>query len=140
VRFFLAVFGSLLLASCKTYQIPKELFAEQFHSFDSSDLKQVTITGAVNASYLANPIERIQCRDKNGNAVELNTSPSIEIRFTHGTKNKKTIFYFDRVFLADTLVFGAPSRITASLIKSVPINEVTKIEVQDGRKNFNYKK
>lgn len=127
-----------MLASCKTYYIPKGDFVQQFRSIDSSDLNKVTLMGAANCSYLANPIQTIRCQDKNGNPAALQNSPSIEIRFTYGEKNKKSIFYFDRIFLEDTLIFGTPSRILPMMIQSVPLNSVTKIEVQDGKKNYRY--
>ena len=86
--------------------------------------------------YLANPIEYIQCVDKNNNPFELKNSPSIEIRFTRNN-NKKTIFYFDYVYLQDSMIIGDMSRFFY-MKKSIPLNDVKKIEVQDGHKNFKY--
>ena len=134
----LGIIGISLLLSCKTYHIPLESFITQFETLDSTDLKMVSIYGAVTGSYLANPIERIKCLDKKGNSIELVNSPSIEIRFTHGAKNKKTIMYFDRVMLSDSIIYGAQSRIISSMIKSVQVNQVSEIEIQDGHKNYHY--
>jgi hypothetical protein len=79
------------------------------------------------------------CVDKNGNSHELENKPSIEIRFTHGPNNKKTIFYFDRVILLnDSVVAGARSRFISSWIQTIPLDEVNKIEVQDGKKRFRH--
>jgi hypothetical protein len=129
-----------LFNSCTTYLIPVDSFRQQFADIDSTNLKQVTVIGPYGEryTYSANPIEIIQCVDKNGNPHELENKPSIEIRFTYGTKNKRTIFYFDRVFLNDSIIVGAQSRFIQSLMKTIPINEVSKIEIQDGKKKFHY--
>jgi hypothetical protein len=67
---------------------------------------------------------------------ELKNSPSIEIRFTEND-NKRTIYYFDRVQVQDTLIIGDRSRFLG-LRKGISINNVKLIEVQDGHKNFKY--
>ena len=127
-----------ILSSCKTYLIPIESFEQQFLGIDSTSLKMVTIEGAANDSYLANPIEKINCLDKQGNPFQIYNSPAIEIRFTFGEKNKKTIFYFDRVIKKDSLIIGGQSRFIPSLTKSIPFNSVSKIEIQNGGKNIKY--
>jgi len=55
--------------------------------------------------YPANQIRSIECVDKEGNFILLQNSPSMEIRFTD-KNNKKTAFYFDGVYLTDTLIIG----------------------------------
>nr|WP_319502486.1 hypothetical protein [uncultured Draconibacterium sp.] len=134
----LFIIGVWILPSCKTYLIPLESFEHQFAGIDSTSLKEVRIEGAAYDTYLANPINKIDCIDKQGNAFQLDNSPAIEIRFTYGEKNKRTIFYFDRVIKQDTLIIGGQSRFIPSLIKAIPFNSVSKIEVQNGGKNFKY--
>ena len=124
--------------SCKTYYIPVESFKEQFNGIDSTKLKIVNTRGPAGdiAQYPANPIEYIKCVDKDNNPFELKNSPSIEIRFTE-QNNKRTVYYFDRVFLQDTLIIGDMSRFI-HYRKGISINNVKLIEVQDGHKNFKY--
>jgi len=131
----LIVFG---LFGCKTYYIPIESFKEQFSEIDSTKLIIVKTRGPAGdiAEYLANPIEYIKCVDKKNNPFELKNSPSIEIRFTLNN-NKKTIFYFDNVYLQDSMIIGNKSRFFY-IKKSIPLNDIKKIEVQDGHKNFKY--
>jgi hypothetical protein len=126
------------LISCKTYYIPVESFKEQFNEIDSTKLKIVNTRGPAGdiAQYPANPIEYIKCVDKDNNPFELKNSPSIEIRFTE-QNNKRTVYYFDRVFLQDTLIIGDMSRFI-HYRKGISINNVKLIEVQDGHKNFKY--
>jgi len=126
------------LISCKTYYIPFESFKEQFNGIDSTKLKIVNTRGPAGdiAQYPANPIEYIKCVDKDNNPFELKNSPSIEIRFTE-QNNKRTVYYFDRVFLQDTLIIGDMSRFI-HYRKGISINNVKLIEVQDGHKNFKY--
>ena len=124
--------------SCKTYYIPVESFKEQFKGIDSTKLKIVNTRGPAGdvVEYPANPIDFIKCVDKENNPFELKNSPSIEIRFTEKS-NKRTVYYFDRIFLQDSLIIGDMSRFI-HYRKGISINNVKLIEVQDGHKNFKY--
>lgn len=103
---------------------------------DSAAFKTIRIKGPLGEShiYKADTIQFIQCFDKNDQPVQLRNSPSIEIRFTHG--KQKTVFYFDRIFLTDSTVSGVQSRFMPSIQKTIALKDITKIEVQDGGKNF----
>lgn len=135
--------GLLFLTSCKTYYISLDSFKQQFADIDSTKLKPVVIFGGgglyTRQEYLANPITKIKCTDKNGSPHELDNSPAIEIRFTYSdnSKNKRTIFYFDRVYVTDKTVTGFRSRFMG-LVKTIPLDSIKKIEVQNGGKNFRY--
>ena len=126
--------------SCKTYYIPIESFKTQFEGIDSNSLKLVKTQGPAGdiAQYYANSIDYIKCVDKDNNPHELKNSPSIEIRFTEHN-NKRTVFYFDKLYIQDSLIVGERSRFII-LKKTIPINNVKLIEVQDGKKNFKYVK
>jgi len=132
------LFLFVVLNACKTYLIPVQSFKEQFNGIDSTKLRLVKTRGPAGdvAEYLANPIEYIKCVDKSDMPLELKNSPSIEIRFTE-KNNKRTIFYFDRLFVQDTLIIGEMSRFIR-FRKGISINNVILIEVQDGHKNFKY--
>lgn len=84
-----------------------------------------------------NAIDSIRCFDKNGNIIMLPKKASLEIRFTEAN-GKKTIFYFDTVYMQDSMVIGKQSRFVGAS-KSLSINNIKKIEIQDGGKKFNYK-
>ena len=133
--FILIVLGFI---SCKTYNIPLDGFKTQFKGIDSTKLRIVHTRGPIGdiVDYLANPIDYIKCVDKDNNPFELKNSPSIEIRFTE-KNNKRTIYYFDRIYLQDTLIVGDMSRFFSSR-KGISINNIKLIEVQDGHKNFKY--
>jgi hypothetical protein len=99
----------------------------------------VTVRGPIGEryNYLANPINEIECSDKNGNPSRLTNSPSIEMRVTE-TNGKKTIFYFDRIFVTDSTLTGIQSRFISSINKTIKLKDIKKIEIQDGKKNFVY--
>ena len=134
--FFIFIVTGII--SCTTYYIPVESFKSQFNGIDSSKLRIVNTRGPYGEidQYLANPNDYIKCMDKDNKPYELKNGPSIEIRFTQNN-NKRTIYYFDRVFLKDTLIIGDMSRIIRYR-KGISINTVKLIEVQDGHKNFKY--
>jgi hypothetical protein len=138
VQLVLTTLFLFVLESCKTYFIPLDSFKEQFDGIDSTSLRTVYAKGPSGdiVEYLANPIEYIKCVDKNNNPYELKNSPSIEIRFIRNN-NKRTIFYFDYVFVQDSNVVGDMSRFF-NRKRTIPLSDIKKIEVQDGHKNFKY--
>jgi uncharacterized protein (UPF0333 family) len=138
IKFLLSVLATLGFISCKTYYVPIDSFKAQFDGIDSTKLILVQTRGPAGdiVEYLANPLLYINCVDKNNNQYELKNSPSIEIRFTENN-NKRTVFYFDRVYLHDTLICGVKSRFIG-LKDCISFHDLELIEVQDGRKNFKY--
>src|SRR5258705_3546429 len=122
----------LLLNSCTTYYMSTDSLKQQFAGVDSTKLKEVELEGGgilmpSGNSYLANPIKTINCTDKEGNPAKLENGPSIEIRFTYGQNNKRTIFYFDQIYVTDSTVTGVESRFIPSIRKTIPLNSITKI-------------
>ena len=117
----------LSLNSCTTYLISLDSFKHQFAINDSVKSNTVTFGGK---------IKTINCTDEYGHPFELKNSPSIEIRFTYGSRKKRTVFYFDNIFVNDTSVTGFESRFFSSIKKTIAINSIKKIEVQDGKKQF----
>ncbi|MDE5422347.1 hypothetical protein L3073_09035 [Ancylomarina sp. DW003] len=133
--YLLIVFG---LSSCTTYYIPIYSFKEQVKDIDSTELRTVYTRGPMGniVEYKTYPIDYIKCVDKNNNPTELKNGPSIEIRFTE-KNNKRTIFYFDQIYIKDSMVIGDRSRFI-QYKKTIFIDSLKLIEVQDGKKNFKY--
>ena len=132
-------FSILFLTSCTTYFISLDSFKQQFSGIDSSMLKDVVVKGPIMRYYYkATPITKIKCTNKEGKPFEITNSPSIETRITYGYKNKRAIFYFDRIYVGKNVVFGVESRFMDFFSRIIPIDSITKIEVQDGHKNFRY--
>lgn len=125
--------------SCSTYFIPVESLKAQFSGIDSTRMISVNVVGPIGEKYryLANPITTIKCIDKKNNPVALRNGPSIEMRVTEKS-NRKTIFYFDRIFVNNSFLIGVQSRFVPSITKTIPLNDISRIEVQDGKKNFRY--
>jgi len=127
------------LSSCKTYYIPVDSFKQQFAGLSPS--REVTTRGPAGdkVTYMTYPIDTIKCIDNKGEPYNLPNSPSLEIRFTYDN-NKRTIFYFDLIKINDSLLTGGQSRFISSIKKTISLNSIKKIEIQDGRKNFRYVK
>lgn len=133
------IFSVFLFTSCTTYLIPIESFEEQFQNVNESSREEVKVRTPyyeISTKYLANTINNITCFDKNNNSIILKNSPSIQIRITEKNE-KKTIFYFDRVYLENSIVYGDKSRIPG-FEKGIPLDSILKIEIQDEKKNFKY--
>jgi hypothetical protein len=135
----LAILVWVLTASCANYYLTTDSLRKQFSGVDSTQLKMVTVRGPVGEryEYLANAIDSIECVDKEGNPSWLTNSPSIEMRVTE-TNGKRTVFYFDRVFVTDSTLQGVQSRFISSIRKTIRLKDIKKIEIQDGKKNFDY--
>lgn len=110
-------------------------------TFDSSDMREVTVRSpwGGRTSYMAYPIDTIYALDKKGVRRYIVNSPAIEMRVTT-IKNKKINFYFDLVEFNGEYIIGGQSRIMPFVRKKVPIVSVKKIEIQDGRKKYQYVK
>lgn len=134
---FFCIAVMFCLSSCKTYTIPVDSFKEQFRGLEPT--KEVTTRGPAGdeVKYMTYPITTIKCVDKNGAAHELSVSPSVEIRFTYDN-NRRVIFYFDLIRINDTLLTGGRSRFISSIKKTISMNSIKKIEIQDGEKKFRY--
>lgn len=129
---------SFFLCSCSTYTIPVDSFKRQFAGMKEFDMTEVAVQGPIGerTTYKTFQQDSVDCVDKKGRWIRLEKAPSLEIRFTD-SNNKRTVFYFDRIFVTDTSVTGTYSRILG-LKKAIPLNAVKKIEIQDGRKNYRY--
>jgi len=138
VNKWIIIFVAIVFSGCKTYYIPIDSFNEQFKDIDSVELKTVHTKGPMGdiVDYKTYPIDRIKCFDKNNNPVELVNNPSIEIRITE-KNNRRTVFYLDQIFVQDSMIIGDGSRFI-HYSKTIPIDNVKLIEVQDGHKNFKY--
>lgn len=126
-----------LFYSGTTYLVPKESFKNQFVGMKETDLKEVVVQGPLGEQtrYKTFPQDSVDCTKK-GKWIRLEKTPSLEIRFTDD-RNKKTVYYFDRIFVTDTTVSGTYSRILG-VEKTIPLETIKKIEIQDGRKNYRY--
>lgn len=138
----LLAFGTLLLIiSCKTYTIPVESFREQMIGETFENMKSVQVNNPLfysNIKYNSNNIKRIIVTDKDGKRTYLENSPSIEMRVTQ-LNGKKYTFYFDTVILENDTLKGGRARLVQGFMREISMDNIVKIEVQDGGKNYNYK-
>jgi hypothetical protein len=128
-----------LITSCTSYYLTTDSLRNQFSGIDSTKLRNVTVRypNGIRHSYLANPIDMIDCTDKSGNPSQLANSPSIEMRVTE-KNGKRTVFYFDNILVTDSTLYGGQSRFMPGMKKVIKLANIRKIEVQDGKKNFDY--
>jgi hypothetical protein len=130
---------TLSITSCTTYYIPIDSFKQQLPSLEkSAPLRKVTALDPFGSksTYSIYPIDSVRCVDKNGKWFLLKNSPALEIRFTD-INNKKTTFYFDHVYVIRDSITGLRSHILG-LKKTIPLNTVKTIEIQNGGKRFKY--
>jgi hypothetical protein len=130
----------VLMISCKTYTISPENFKKQMIDNNANNVKDVKVNNPLSQfssiDYKANSLKYLNVYDKHGTLSFMQNSPSIEMSVT--LKNgKRKIFYLDTVTLENDTLKGEKSRILGIKDK-VSFNEIAKIEVQDGGKNYQY--
>lgn len=130
----------LMVAACKTYTVAPNDFKNQLISVGANQLRDVTTNNPLGfvpeLKFKANNLILLDVVDKKGTPYTLQNSPAIEMRVT--LKNgKRKIFYLDTVILENDTLHGCISRIL-DLKSKVPFDQITKIEVQDGGKNYYY--
>lgn len=126
--------------SCTTYTIPTESFKNQFSKFDSIQKRERVINNPLTygtIKYMTNDIMMVNAIDKNNNPLSIRNSPSLEMRITK-KNGKKNIFYFDTVSLENDTLKGCQSRFLPNIRKEIPFEDIIKIEIQDGGKNYSY--
>lgn len=137
----LFIFGIFsLLFSCKTYTIPVESFRKQMTEPGNEKLRDVEInnpTSYSNLKYQANSVKSIVVIDKNGNNIEIENSPKLEMRITR-KNGKKDILLFDTVIVENDTLKGSKSRILQNLRREIPLTNIEKIEIQDSGKVYKY--
>ncbi|WP_339835892.1 hypothetical protein [uncultured Flavobacterium sp.] len=126
--------------SCTTYIIPTESFKTQFSKFDSIQKRERVINNPLTygtIKYMTNNIMMINAIDKNNNPLTIRNSASLEMRVTK-KNGKKNIFYFDTVTLENDTLKGSQSRFLPNIRKEIPFDDIIKIEIQEGGKNYSY--
>ncbi len=130
------------LYSCTTYTVAPGSFREQFVTTGDTmrDMKvNDPLFGNSDIVYKGNSIKTIKVLDKSGNTKYIDNSPSIEMRVTQ-KNGKKRIMYFDTVELRNDTLYGEGSRLLGGFVRKIPFDSIVKIEIQDGGKNYYYKK
>jgi hypothetical protein len=129
----------LLMLSCTIYTIPPESFKGQFTKNDKS--KEVIVNNPLlykDFKYSSNNIEYLTVYDKKGKEMKIRNSASLEMRVTL-LNGKRKYFYFDTVILENDTLKGGKSRFMPGLRNVIPYDQIVKIEVQEGGKNYYYK-
>lgn len=129
----------LVLVSCKTYTVAPDSFKKQLIDSNANTLKDVKVNNPIAAfskiEYQANSLKYLNVY-KDGKLAFMQNSPSVELRVTLAN-GKRKVFFLDTVTLENDTLKGEKSRILG-LKDKVPFNQVVKIEVQDGGKNYHY--
>ena len=109
--FLLALLG-FGLSSCKTLYIPVDNFKKLFEGMDPASLtKETTIPGPQNKnlSYLTYPIDSINCIDRKGNPVVLESTPTLKIEIIYSS-NEKSVVNFQLIRVNNDRIGLVPSK------------------------------
>ncbi len=79
--------------------------------------------------YDANNIQKILCRDKEGNLLYLYPDRNTQIEITSKTTNESVKMYFDTVFFEGNKLVGLRSRIVPGMSRGIALTDIDKIEI-----------
>ena len=121
------------------YTIPLESFKQQFGNMMQLKWKTVKVKNPQGfiSTYETFPIEKIKVLNDQGQTVMLQVKPTLEMRVTD-TFGKKTTFYFDKIKVENDILIGGQSRYLTTLKKEIPLSNIAKIQIQDGKKKYKY--
>ena len=119
----------LCIISCKTYTVAPESFKKQV--IESNDNTSSSFKNSIFDAYY---LEFLSVNDKEGNPFEMKNTPAVEMRVTLKNKKRK-IMYLNTVRLENDSLKGHISMLLGLKTK-VAFSDITKIEIQDGGKNF----
>lgn len=136
---YIPLFGLLVLASCKTYTLKPDDLVRQLRDAQPKDVTvSHSVTPFASTTYKGNGVSQLECYDKKGQKHVLPISPAVETRIRL-KKGGKRLYYFDTIALEDSTISGCNSRILHTR-RTIPISEIKTVEVQNGGKDYSYKK
>lgn len=79
--------------------------------------------------YDANNIQKVLCRDKEGNLLYLFPDRNTQIEITSKSTNELVKMYFDTVFFEGNKLVGLRSRIVPGMGREIALTDIDKIEI-----------
>lgn len=79
--------------------------------------------------YDANSIQKVLCRDKEGNLLYLFPDRNTQIEITSKSTNELVKMYFDTVFFEGSKLVGLRSRIVPGMSREIALTDIAKIEI-----------
>jgi len=79
--------------------------------------------------YDANNIQKILCRDKEGNLLYLFPDRNTQIEIASKSTNELVKMYFDTVFFEGDKLVGLRSRIVTGMSREIALTDIDKIEI-----------
>ena len=131
ISFFLIT--ALFFTGCSTYfSISNEEFIKQVTHDQKKVEAQVSVYAApvfFASRYNANSIQKILCRDKNGELVYLIPDQNTELEITSKSTKDIVTMYFDTAFLEGSKLVGLRSRLITSMTREIEVTDIEKIEI-----------
>jgi len=133
-RVTLAAICTCLSVCALAYTITKEQFVTMLKN---ANPKTVRIGGVAHGEYKSNGVDFIDCYNKKGVLRKIANSPSIEVRITN-KRGRRRVYYFDTILLQDSAtIVGCESRLLY-ISKTMKLDDIELIEMEDGGKNYYY--
>jgi phage pi2 protein 07 len=122
--------GCISYYSISTDELIKQLKRQT--KTESSNTFQIFTPAAaisVTTKYLANRVEKILCRNSDGELVYVYPNKNTELEFTSKSTHDIITMYFDTVFLEGTKIVGLRSRIITRMTREIEISDIEQIEI-----------
>lgn len=125
ISYLLVILVLLGLSACATYTAEKESLVNTLRQGETTEVRDFSSLGL---KYPSNDISRIECIDKDGNAIWLYPDKNTSFVIQRKSDGKKTSVYYNTLFLQNDTLYGLKSRIVGGQRK-IPLNDVDKIFV-----------
>lgn len=119
----------LSLAGCATYHLTPQRLQEQLKAPPEGSYSVIAEKQFVFKQPVSNGIRQILCLDKNGRERTINVTKHTSLRLSIQNGIQRT-YYFDTVFLKDSLLVGNPSRTIDIPLKPIELTDVEKVEIR----------
>ncbi len=122
-----------VLSGCVYPTMTVSSLAEQMQGVNQASMKKVGVKmpSGPSAEYMANTVDSLQCAEE-----KIANGPRLMMRITDKEDNQVT-YYFDTVFLEDSILTGSTSRLEGFKTK-VRLKSIEKIQFFDNRLDIKY--
>lgn len=128
------IFILLTLSGCANFTITKDELAQHFkeNQFPRETSIPVGLIPALicGDTYQSNSIQKIPCRNSNGERVYLYPDHNTQLEITSKSSKEVVKMYFDTALLVENKLVGLRSRLLSScMIREIALDDIEKIEI-----------
>lgn len=121
----------------KTFYLDRNELVSLLSSVKEADILKVydfrlgVIPALLGGPQFYNGITQVECKDRNGQRYRVSVGKRAGIRIIRNSGKRQT-FYLDTMFMRNNMVYGNKTHFANIPINPIPLEDITKIEIQFG--------